>query len=155
MTSRDDFSDKDIANAWKSIEEDLSDITPPATSFPNGPSSSDFLASTPQSNIENPRNWSAPNDDIVEELLAEDDDFSYREVSEKDLIVQRPHIAFAWVVSMVAILLGLGISTSFLPGSGSFGLILLIIGFFAAAIAAYLTARRNWEDNPYDDGSRV
>lgn len=153
MTNPKEFSDKDINEAWKSIEEDLSDIAPPPALAEE--SSTNFPPTTSQSSLENPRNWSAPDEDIIEELLAEDDDVSYKEVADKDILVERPHIAFAWMSAIVLILLGLGISTSFLPGSASFGIVLLVLGFGAAALAAFWTARRAWEDNPYDDGARV
>lgn len=154
MTSPEEFSDKDIHEAWKSIEEDLSDITPPTSPFSED-SPNEFFSSSSDSTVDNPRNWSAPDDEIIEELLAENDDVSYKEVTEKDLIVERPHTVIAWMGAIVFILLGLGISTSFLPGSASFGIVLLVIGFGLAALAAFWTARRAWEDNPYDDGSRV
>ena len=153
MTNSQEFSDKDINEAWKSIEKDLSDITPPST--PLSEDSTTDNQSSSVSTAENPRNWSSPDEDIIEELLAEEDDISYRDVSEKDLLVERPHIVFAWMSALVLILLGLGISTSFLPGSASFGIILLVLGFGLAALAAFWTARRAWEDNPFDDGSRV
>ncbi|MBR6459716.1 MAG: hypothetical protein IKS49_06100 [Actinomycetaceae bacterium] len=154
MTNSQEFSDRDFNEAWKSIEEDLSDITPPSTSFPD-PSPTDFSPSPQDSPAEDPRNWSGPDEEAIEELLAEEDDISYKEVSEKDLLVERPHVVFAWMAAIVFILLGLGISTSFLPGSASFGIVLLVAGFGLAALAAYWTARRAWEDNPFDDGSRV
>lgn len=154
MTNSQEFSDKDINEAWKSIEEDLSDITPPTTPFPDSPPT-DSSVSAPQGTAENPRNWAGPDEDIIEELLAEEDDVSYRDVSEKDLLVERPHIVFAWMSAIVLILLGLGITTTFLPGSAGFGTVLLVAGFGMAALAAYWTARRAWEDNPFDDGSRV
>lgn len=154
MTNSQEFSDKDINEAWKSIEEDLSDITPPTSPFPEE-STTNFSSSSPHPSAENPRNWSGPDEDAIEELLAEDDDISYKEVTEKDLLVERPHVVFAWMTAIVLILLGLGISTSFLPGSASFGIVLLVAGFALAALAAYWTARRAWEDNPFDDGSRV
>ena len=154
MTNSQEFSDKDINEAWKSIEEDLSDITPPSSPFSEDSSGESSLSLSPSSS-ENPRNWSGPDEDAIEELLAEEDDISYKEVTEKDLIVEHPHRAFAWMSAIVLILLGLGISTSFLPGSASFGIVLLVIGFGMAALAAYWTARRKEEDNPYDDGARV
>lgn len=158
MTKPEDFSDEDINQAWQLIEEDLSDIAPPETLEPSpthSPTDSFTHTTPPDYSAENPRNWKGPDDDVIEELLAEEDDISYREVTDKDLIVEHPYKAFAWFSAIVLILLGIGISTSFLPGSASFGIVLLAMGFGLGALAAFWTARRPEEENPFDDGTRV
>lgn len=152
MTSSSGRSNEDFEREWREIAEDLKDIEEPTEPIaPPAPSRATHSGSRP--GAAGPRDWSPADEGEVEDILAEEDDASYRDVSVSDLKVAHPARTIAWLVSVALIVLGIAVGIGLIPGPGLLSGALVLAGFVAAAAAAFLSARK--DEDPFDDGARI